>query len=92
MSLACLQLQLPGALEKLLVLGIRARPAAFDVVDAQLVQLLGNEQLVVHGERDGLALRAVPERGVERLNLHTIFLCGKQKAIGWFAPPMASQT
>ena len=34
------QVQPAGALEELLVLRVRARPAAFDVIDAQLVQFL----------------------------------------------------
>ena len=35
------QFQLPRALEELLVLGIGIGPAAFDVIDTQLVQLAG---------------------------------------------------
>ena len=69
-SLACLSFSSRGAGEELLVLGIGAGPAALDVVDAQLVQLLRNDELVVHGERDGLALRAVPESGIEGEDLH----------------------
>ncbi len=52
----------PG--EVLLVLRVCARPATFDVGDAQVVELLGYVQLVVDGERDALLLRAVPERRV----------------------------
>jgi hypothetical protein len=51
--------------EEVLVLGIGAGPAAFDIVDAQLVELLRDEEFVVDGERDGFALRAVAESGVE---------------------------
>ena len=69
-QLGVLQLQLAGAREELLVLGIGAGPAAFDVVNTELIQLLGDDQFVVHGERDGFALRAVPERGVEGKDFH----------------------
>ena len=54
-----LELEVPSAGEELFVSGIRARPTAFDVVNAQLIELLGDDQLVLHRKRDGLALRAV---------------------------------
>jgi hypothetical protein len=54
-----LELEVPRTGEEFFVPGIGARPAAFDVVYAQLVQLLRDDQLIVHRERDGLALRAV---------------------------------
>src|SRR2546422_3208095 len=47
--------------EELRVLGVRARPAAFEVVDAQLVQPVRDFQLVVNRKRQALALRAVPQ-------------------------------
>ena len=65
MSLAWCRVELGGAREEFLVLGIGAGPAALNVIDTQLVQFLGNDELVVHGERDGLALRAIPESGIE---------------------------
>ena len=65
-----LQLHVLGALEELLVLGIGVRPPALDIIDAQLVQLLRDDQFVVDGEGDGFALRAVPERGIECVNAH----------------------
>ena len=65
-----LEIQLAGAREEVLVLGIAAGPAAFNVINTELVQLLGDDELVVHGERDRLALRAVPERGVEGKDFH----------------------
>src|SRR5262249_43560961 len=43
---------------------------ALDVIDSQLVELARDEQLVVDGKADGLALRSVPERGVKREDLH----------------------
>ena len=64
------QFQLGGALEELLVLGVAARPAALNVIDTELIEFLGNNELVVHGERDGLALRAIPESGVEGIDFH----------------------
>ena len=56
----------PG--EELDVLRVGARPAAFDVVHAEEVELLGDAQLVLHCRRDTLDLEAVAERGVEHLN------------------------
>jgi hypothetical protein len=53
-----------GFLEELDVLGIAARPAAFDVVHAEFVESLGNPQLVEDGERDSEALAAVAKRRV----------------------------
>ena len=50
-----------GPFEELGVTRVRAGPAAFDVRDAQLVQLAGDGQLVSHRERDVLALRSVPQ-------------------------------
>ena len=57
-----------GPPEELVVLGVGARPAALDVVDAQPVELLGDAQLVVDGEGDALQLAAVAEGGVEDLD------------------------
>ena len=42
----------PG--EELLVLGVGSRPAPFDVVNAEAVELLGDAQLVVDGQRNSL--------------------------------------
>ena len=69
-ELGVVQVEFGGALEELLVLGVAAGPAALNVINTELVQLLGNDELVVHGERDGLALRAVPESGVEGMDFH----------------------
>src|SRR2546429_906165 len=52
---------LADATEELRVLGVRARPAAFQVMNAQLVQPPCDFQLVVDRERQALALRAVPQ-------------------------------
>ena len=53
----------PG--EELLVLGIGPRPAALDEGHAQMVELLGHPELVVHRERQTLLLGSVAEGGVE---------------------------
>ena len=45
-----------GPLEELVVLGVGAGPAALDAVHAEVVELLGDAQLVVDGERDALEL------------------------------------
>src|SRR2546426_5684594 len=55
---------LADATEELRILGVRARPAAFEVVDPQLVQPPCDLHLVVDRERQALALRAVPQSRV----------------------------
>ena len=57
------------AREQLVVLRIGARPTGFDVVDAEPVELLGDAQLVVDGERDALELAPVAQRRVVHLDL-----------------------
>lgn len=54
-----------GALEELGVLGVRPRPAALDERHPELVEELGDGQLVGDGEVDALALGPVAQRGVE---------------------------
>ena len=46
------------------ILGIRQWIAALDEIDAQFVQLLRDEQLVLEGEVDAFALAAVSQSGV----------------------------
>ena len=53
----------PG--EELDVLGVGAGPAALDVGDAEMVELLGHAQLVVDRERQPLLLAAVAQDRVE---------------------------
>ena len=65
------EFQAARPLEEVFVFGIGAGPAAFNVVDAQLVEFLANEDFVLDRERDGFALRAVPESGIESLNAHS---------------------
>jgi len=55
------QLEIAHSLEVGDVLGVGARPPAFDVVDAQLVQQLGDLDLVLNGQGDALCLRAVAQ-------------------------------
>ena len=63
-----------GAPEELFVLRVGARPAAFDVVDAQVVELLGDAQLVLDRQRDAFELRAVAQRRVVDLDLSRCLL------------------
>ena len=60
-------LRLPDKLEVLGVLVVRAREAPFDEVEAQFIQLAGDEQFVLEGEVDALPLAAVAKRGVVEL-------------------------
>src|ERR1051325_4106101 len=46
---------------------LRSWIAAFDVVDAELVEQLGDRELVVQREIDAVHLRAVAQRGVEKI-------------------------
>jgi len=62
------QTPLADLLEEGRVLRIAQRVAALDVVHARRVQGLGDLQLVVQGQADRLALRAVPQRRVVRLD------------------------
>src|SRR5688500_1684863 len=51
----------PGGGEELLVLRVRAGPAALDVREARLVQAPGDLQLVGQAQDEALALRAVAQ-------------------------------
>ncbi len=53
----------PG--EELLVLGVGSGPSPLDEGDAEVVELLGHAELVVHGERQALLLGPVAQRRVE---------------------------
>src|SRR5262249_13431953 len=57
------------ALEEAQVLGVGSWPSPLDVVDAEGVEPLGDADLVLHGERDALALGAVAEGSVVDLDL-----------------------
>ncbi len=56
---------LRGAGEELDVLGIGAGPAALDEGHAEVVELFGHPEFVVHRQRQALLLRAVAQGGVE---------------------------
>ena len=64
-----LQPQFTRQREKLAVLGVGAGPATFDVLYAQLIQLVRNSQLVRRREGDAFPLGAVPERGIVKLDV-----------------------
>ena len=54
--------------EEFRVRRVRARIAAFDIVDAELVEQLGDGLLVLKREIDARRLLAVAERGVEEVD------------------------
>jgi selenocysteine lyase/cysteine desulfurase len=64
-----------GLLEKGGILWIRARPAAFNIVDSEGIQLLGNTNLVEHRERNSGALRPVTQSRV----VEGDWLCAHEK-------------
>ena len=66
------QLQRARAPEELGVLGVGGRPAALDVVDAEGVEQPRDAELVLDGEAQALALRAVAQRGVEQPDIHRV--------------------
>ena len=71
-QLGMLELQVFRLAEELDVLGIRARPAAFDVVDAEFVKPLRDPQLVEAGKLESFPLRAIAQgRVVEKYRFGT---------------------
>ena len=50
-----------GASEELNVLRVGTRPATFDVVHTEKIELLGNAQLVFYGRRHTFNLKAVSQ-------------------------------
>ncbi len=58
------QFQLTSTLEESHVSRIRARPAAFDEVDAERVELFGDTTLIVDRKVDALALRSISQSRV----------------------------
>ena len=80
-SWACRSVELgAGAGEELGVLGQRARPAALDEADADLVQQPGDGELVGDGVADALALGAVAQGGVEDVEVRSVVATGSP---GW---------
>ena len=74
-----------GAGEELDVLRVRARPATFDEVHAEQVELLGDAELVVDGRRDALDLEAVSQCGVEDFDVSHVFSRELKEPPGWAA-------
>src|SRR5262249_46354158 len=70
-----------GAGKQLQVLGVRARPAGFDEVDAELVEPPDEDELVLDCERDALTLCPVAERGVVDGHAHRSksSICGRKQ-------------
>ena len=52
--------------EKRVVGGVRARPPAFDVINADIIKRVGDRHFVSLREVDAAGLSAVAERGVEK--------------------------
>src|SRR5262245_25358697 len=63
-----LQRQLRNSLEERHVLEVRSGPTTFNVVDAKLVQLVRNVELVINRKGDVFALRTVTQRRVVNLD------------------------
>ena len=59
-----LKIDLPGELKKPQVLGVGPRPAAFNVVDAEIIKHPGDSDFILGGEIDVFSLHAVPKGGV----------------------------
>lgn len=63
------QVQIAGALKELFVFRVGAGPATFNVIDAEQIELLGNGDLIVDGERNRFPLGAVAEGGIKYKDL-----------------------
>ena len=68
------QLDIPGLLEELLVLGIGTRPARLYKIHAQVVKFVGNGDLVHELEVYLFGLRAIPQRRV--VHYYLVFFTG----------------
>ena len=60
-----MQLRLADSTEKLDILAVAAGVAAFDIMDAQSVELQGDFNFVLGGQADPFALRAVAQSRIE---------------------------
>jgi hypothetical protein len=65
--------------EKAVVGGIGARPAPLDVIDPELIEHLGDRELVGGGEVDALGLGAVAQGGVVQIDA-----LGHRWVAGWY--------
>lgn len=63
-----LQAELFGLLEERDITGIRARKAALDIVDTELIELFGNEEFVGYREAYAFTLRPISQGGVVDLD------------------------
>jgi hypothetical protein len=63
-DLGAAQLDLFDALEELGVLGVRAGPAALDIVDAEGIQLTCDLDLILSRKRQPFALGAIAQGGI----------------------------
>src|SRR5690606_31201782 len=66
--------------EELLVLGVGLRVAALDPADAEVVELLGDAELVVDRQGDALELGAVPQGRVEDVDARGQLQLGRAHA------------
>ena len=73
-----------GPAEELVVLGVGSRPSPFDVLHAEMVELLGDPELVVDGERQAFLLAAVAQGGVVDVDR-----VGQLGGTWWLAGPAA---
>ena len=64
-QLGMLKMDVPRFFKEKLILRIVSGPSAFDVIDPESIQLIGDPQLVFQREIDLGALGPVPEEGVE---------------------------
>ena len=68
-QLGMAQLDLLSTAEESGILGVRSGPTSLDIMNAKLVQSLGNLQLVVDGVRDPLALSAISQGCIIQVNI-----------------------
>jgi hypothetical protein len=54
--------------EKLKIFGVRARPAAFDVINPQQVQFFSNSYFIFYRKNNPLSLRPIAESSVIKIN------------------------
>src|SRR6266403_2048589 len=81
--LRVLQTEALDGAEELLVARVRARPAALDVMDAEVFEPLGDAQLVLKREGDVLGLRPVAQRRIVNLDApHGRFPAAAEGAFG----------
>jgi len=60
-------------LKELKILWIGAWPPALDIVNTQLVKLLGNPNFIFRRKRNVFGLRPIPESGIVEFNCFQLF-------------------